>query len=99
MRNDTRSAAIVMGASMAGLWTARVLADHFEQVLVLERDYLPDGAEARPGVPQARQYHILLRRGLQLLNELFPGMEEELITAGAVPFDATWDVKVRTRGR
>jgi 2-polyprenyl-6-methoxyphenol hydroxylase-like FAD-dependent oxidoreductase len=99
MRNDTRSRAIVMGASMAGLWTARVLADHFEQVLVLERDHLPDGAEARPGAPQSRQYHILLRRGLQLLNELFPGMEEELIAAGAVPFDATWDVKVRTRGR
>jgi ribulose 1,5-bisphosphate synthetase/thiazole synthase len=32
MRDDTRSTVIVMGASMAGLWTARVLADHFEQV-------------------------------------------------------------------
>ena len=95
---ETNATAIVMGASIAGLWTARVLADHFAQVLVLERDHLPDGAEARPGAPQARQYHILLRRGLQLLNALFPGMEEELIAAGAVQFDATQDVRVRMRG-
>lgn len=91
--------AIVMGASMAGLWTARVLADHFDQVLVLDRDRLPDGPEPRPGAPQARQYHILLRRGLQIMHALFPGLEEDLIAAGAIPFDVTHDVKVRTRGR
>ncbi len=91
--------AVVMGASMAGLWTARVLADHFDQVLVLERDRLPEGAAARPGAPQAQQYHILLRRGLQLMQSLFPGLDQELITAGAVPFDVTHDVKLRTRGK
>ena len=90
--------ALVLGASMAGLWTARVLADHFDQVLVLERDRLPDAAEPRPGVPQARQYHVLLLRGLQLMRELFPGMEEELVAAGAVPFDITGDVRLRSRG-
>ena len=74
------------------------LADHFDQVLVLDRDILPQGPDTRPGVPQARQYHILLLRGLQTLRELFPGMEEELIAAGAVPFDVTGDVKVRSRG-
>ena len=93
------STALVLGASIAGLWTARVLADHFDQVLVLDRDILPHGPDTRPGVPQARQYHILLLRGLQILRELFPGMEEELIAAGAVPFDVTDDVKVRSRGR
>lgn len=91
--------ALVLGASMAGLWTARVLADHFDEVLVLERDRLPDAAEPRPGVPQARQYHILLLRGLQLLRKLFPGMEEELIAAGAVPFDITGEVRLRSRGQ
>ena len=91
--------ALVLGASIAGLWTARVLADHFDQVLVLDRDILPQGSGPRPGVPQARQYHILLLRGLQILRDLFPGIEEELIAAGAVPFDVTEDVKVRSRGR
>ena len=90
--------AIVLGASIAGLWTARVLADHFDTVLLVDRDHLPEGPDLRPGTPQARQYHILLLRGLQLLRELFPGAEEELIAAGAVPFDMTQDVKLRSRG-
>ncbi len=93
------STALVLGASIAGLWTARVLADHFDQVLILDRDILPEEPDPRPGVPQARQYHILLLRGLQILRDLFPGIEEELIAAGAVPFDVTDDVRVRSRGR
>jgi 2-polyprenyl-6-methoxyphenol hydroxylase-like FAD-dependent oxidoreductase len=91
--------ALVLGASIAGLWTARVLADHFDRVLVLDRDFLPEGADPRPGVPQARQYHILLLRGLQLLRRDFPGAEEELLAAGAIPFDVTNDVKLRLRGQ
>lgn len=91
--------ALVLGASIAGLWTARVLADQFDEVLVLERDRLPEDAAPRSGAPQARQYHILLLRGLQLLREYFPGLEEELIAAGAVPFDVTGDVMLRSRGK
>ena len=91
--------ALVLGASITGLWTARVLADHFDQVLVLDRDVLPQGPDTRAGVPQARQYHILLLRGLQILRDLFPGIEEELIAAGTVAFDVTEAVKVRSRGR
>jgi choline dehydrogenase-like flavoprotein len=62
--------AIVVGASMAGLWTARVLADHFRQVTVLERDRLPDGAAPRPGVPQGRHVHVLLQRGTIIMGTL-----------------------------
>ena len=69
----TSRRALVLGASMAGLWTARVLADTFDEVVVLERDRLPDGVAPRPGAPQARQYHVLLLRGLQLLRAYFPG--------------------------
>jgi len=47
--------AIVMGASIAGLWTARALMDHFEEVWLVERDHLPEGADFRSGAPQARQ--------------------------------------------
>ena len=76
--------AIVMGASIAGLWTARMLADHFDEVIVLERDQLPEGAEFRSGTPQARQYHGLLQSGLRQMQLWFPGLDEELIAAGAV---------------
>ena len=62
--------AIVMGGSMAGLWTARVLADHFDHVTIVERDQLPSEPRHRPGVPQARQIHVLLRRG-RLVDGMF----------------------------
>lgn len=95
--SQTNKTAVVMGASIAGLVSARVLADHFDQVLILERDQLPDGPEYRPGAPQARQYHVLLRRGLQILEELFPGLQQELISKGAIEFDALRDTRVRMR--
>ena len=91
--------AIVMGASIAGLWTARALIDHFDEVLVLERDHLPEGPEHRPGAPQVRQFHTLLEAGLQQMNAWFPELQEELVDAGAVPYDVIGDVHVRIRGR
>lgn len=100
MTNEsTRTTAIVLGGSIAGLWAARVLADHVDDVVVLERDQLPDGAEFRSGTPQARQYHVLLLRGLQIMDELFPGMRQELCDVGAIQFDTVNDVAVRSRGR
>lgn len=79
--------AVVLGASMAGLVAARALAEFFETVTVVERDALSDGADHRRGVPQGRQAHGLLLRGAQALEELFPGILEELVAAGAPSFD------------
>ena len=70
--------AVVVGAGMAGLPAARVLADYFEQVIVLERDSLPLDAAYRAGTPQAWHTHALLRGGQQALGELFPGFEQDL---------------------
>jgi flavin-dependent dehydrogenase len=89
--------AIVMGASFAGLWTARGLTDHFEEVLVLDRDRLSEGSDFRAGVPQAHQFHTLLLAGLRQMKEWFPGLEEELIAAGAVPYDITGDINMSVR--
>ncbi|HSM56701.1 MAG TPA: FAD-dependent monooxygenase [Candidatus Sulfomarinibacteraceae bacterium] len=91
--------AIVLGGSVAGIWTARVLADHFARVIVVERDELPSAAEHRPGVSQGRQYHIMLRRGLQIMERLFPGIRDELKAAGGVHFDEIKEVKTRFRGQ
>jgi flavin-dependent dehydrogenase len=83
----TRADAVVIGASMAGLLAARVLADHFARVTLIDRDRLPEGAAYRPGVPHSRHLHILLARGLEILTQLFPGIDVELRGGGnrAVP--------------
>lgn len=94
--NSASQQAIVIGAGMAGLLTARVLADHFEQVTIIERDQLPVGPEHRAGVPQGRHVHGLLLRGLQILEELFPGISDELETAGAQKIDWIKDLEFYT---
>lgn len=90
--------AVVLGSGLAGIWIARVLADHFDRVTIVERDRLPAAPEHRPGVPQDRQYHILLRRGLQIMDELFPRARPALLQAGAVELDQINDVKTKFRG-
>ena len=88
---------------MAGLFAANVLADHCEQVTVLERDeawrtrsrptdhtadtHSLPQATGRPGVPQSRHVHVLLLRGVQVLRRQFPGLEEELLALGATPLN------------
>jgi 2-polyprenyl-6-methoxyphenol hydroxylase-like FAD-dependent oxidoreductase len=76
--------AVVLGAGMAGLLAARVLAEAYGRVTVVERDPLPDAAEHRRGVPHGRHAHLLVSRGTQILDELFPGLLDDL-TAGGVP--------------
>jgi hypothetical protein len=79
--------AVVLGASMGGLLAARVLADFFRTVAVIERDELPDDPVTRKGVPQGRHVHALLSRGAQILDEFFPGLLDELVAAGAPVLD------------
>jgi 2-polyprenyl-6-methoxyphenol hydroxylase-like FAD-dependent oxidoreductase len=74
--------AVVIGASMSGLLTARVLADFFRQVMVVDRDHLTADGRTRPGVPQGGHTHLLLPRGAKVLEELFPGLFAELTEAG-----------------
>ena len=83
MSRNLHRHAVVVGASMAGLATARVLADRFDEVTVLDRDQLPDVVEARRGVPQGRQAHALLAGGALAIAKMFPGILEELVEAGA----------------
>lgn len=74
--------AVVLGASMAGLLAARVLADSYDRVTVVERDELPAPGVMRKGVPQARHAHVLLPRGAQVIDELFPGLLPALVADG-----------------
>jgi 2-polyprenyl-6-methoxyphenol hydroxylase-like FAD-dependent oxidoreductase len=79
--------AVVIGAGIGGLAAAQVLADHFNEVVILERDDLPSTATPRAGVPQGRHTHLLLSGGLQALCDLFPNFSGNLAKAGAHAVD------------
>jgi 2-polyprenyl-6-methoxyphenol hydroxylase-like FAD-dependent oxidoreductase len=81
------SHAVILGAGMAGLMAAGVLSEFYDMVTVLEGDALPDRAVQRKGVPQGRHLHNFLARGTQILDELFPGILDELAATGAVVDD------------
>jgi 2-polyprenyl-6-methoxyphenol hydroxylase-like FAD-dependent oxidoreductase len=80
--------AVVIGASMAGLMTARVLADYFDQVTVLDRDDIDDKPKVHKSTPQGHHLHVLLLGGQQVLSSLYPGFLERLSSLGAVRYRA-----------
>lgn len=82
-----RRRAVVIGGSIAGLLAARVLSDYFDNVTIVERDRLPHGSEHRRGTPHGRHSHAILAGGLRVVEDLFPGLSQELINGGAVPGD------------
>jgi 2-polyprenyl-6-methoxyphenol hydroxylase-like FAD-dependent oxidoreductase len=90
--------AVVIGGSVAGLLAARVLAEHYQQVTLVERDALPVSREARRGVPQGRHTHGLLASGRNVLETLFPGISSELITDGAMTGDILGDSRFFLEG-
>jgi 2-polyprenyl-6-methoxyphenol hydroxylase-like FAD-dependent oxidoreductase len=81
---------------MAGLLAARVLSDHFGRVTIVERDRFPEEPSFRKGVPQSRHVHVLMSRGRQILERLFPGLEESLLEAGAELLDSAEDLEFLT---
>ncbi len=79
--------AIVVGGSMSGLLAARVLADHYEQVTIVEPDRLTPAGTSRGGVAQGRGWCALLSSDRPMLDELFPGIADDLIADGAMTGD------------
>lgn len=91
--------AVVLGGSLGGLMTARVLSDTFAQVTLIERDVLDLAPEPRKGVPQGRHAHMLLARGREAMEELFPGFTDEIVGAGAPLVDIQSGIRWITDGR
>jgi 2-polyprenyl-6-methoxyphenol hydroxylase-like FAD-dependent oxidoreductase len=92
--------AVVIGGSIAGLFSARVLLNHFDRVTLIERDALSpelsppdptDSASFRAGVPQSRHVHVLLTQGQRVLEQFFPGITADLTAAGAPSINWTAD--------
>src|ERR1700730_2509406 len=88
--------AIVTGGSMAGLMTARVLADHFEQVTVLERDHIEDDPAIHKSIPQGNHLHALLLGGQQVMSPAFTGLADRLGKLGSVRLRAGLDLAIYT---
>lgn len=85
--------AVVVGAGIGGLCAARVLADRFDEVVVVERDRLPAGPQDRTLLPQGGFVHVLLGRGQALLDGWFPGLDGRLEGLGAPKMD--WAAQTR----
>ncbi|MDG4865017.1 FAD-dependent monooxygenase [Streptomyces sp. T-3] len=78
--------AVVIGGGLAGMLTASVLAGApgaVDEVVVVERDLLPEGPLARKSLPQARHVHLLWSGGARAFESLLPGITDSWLAAGA----------------
>jgi 2-polyprenyl-6-methoxyphenol hydroxylase-like FAD-dependent oxidoreductase len=91
--------AVVLGAGIAGLLAARVLTDSHDHVTVIERDPVPAEDDPRRGVPQGGHTHGLMPRGAHAVDQLLPGVLDELTRAGAVPVEPLVDIRAVIGGR
>ncbi len=87
LANRQADHAVVVGGSIAGMLAARVLLDHFRRVTIVERDVLPPAPVARRGAPQAQHNHVLLLRGRQVMEELFPHLQPAIVSDGGLVVD------------
>jgi 2-polyprenyl-6-methoxyphenol hydroxylase-like FAD-dependent oxidoreductase len=99
MPSPSGERAVVLGGSVAGLLAARVLADSYDSVVIVERDVLPSGTAQRRGVPQGRHVHGFLPSGLRLVEEMLPGFTAGLVTKGAVLGDILGNVRWYLQGQ
>jgi 2-polyprenyl-6-methoxyphenol hydroxylase-like FAD-dependent oxidoreductase len=90
--------AIVIGASIGGLLTARVLSNHFRYVTILEKDIVSQNPESRKGQPHTRHLHGLLPSGLNTMLHYFPGLLDDLKNRGATVLDFAESMRWYTHG-
>jgi 2-polyprenyl-6-methoxyphenol hydroxylase-like FAD-dependent oxidoreductase len=95
-QKNAGSHALVIGGSIAGLFAARVLADYFETVTILDHDIFPVTPDHRKGVPQSYHAHGLLATAFPILEQLFPGIMNDLRASGAATAFNTVPVAIVT---
>jgi 2-polyprenyl-6-methoxyphenol hydroxylase-like FAD-dependent oxidoreductase len=85
--------AVVLGGSLAGLFAARVLSEAYDEVLIVDRDELIGVEGPRRGCPQSRHINGLLARGQRAMEELYPGITEEIFADGVPTGDLCGNVR------
>ncbi len=78
--------ALVIGGSITGMTCAQVLSKYFDSVTIIEKDDTKS-LDARNGTPQANHIHTLLVKGKQVLAEIFPELEKNMMESGALGLD------------
>jgi hypothetical protein len=63
---------------------ARLASEFFDEVILLDRDNIPESPNTRDGVPQGNHFHAILPGGLGIMSKFFPDLKSELIAAGAL---------------
>jgi 2-polyprenyl-6-methoxyphenol hydroxylase-like FAD-dependent oxidoreductase len=78
---------LVLGGGLAGTLAAAALAEHCDNVIIVERDRMPSGPEPRKGVPQGRHVHNLMSSGARAIDDLLPGAIDAVAAAGGQRID------------
>lgn len=88
-----KSRAIVIGAGVAGLCTAKVLSPYFSSVVIIDKDEQIGSSNPRRGVPQGAHLHVLLKKGQDLLRSIFPHIDQSFAKAGCPKIDWAQDTQ------
>jgi 2-polyprenyl-6-methoxyphenol hydroxylase-like FAD-dependent oxidoreductase len=99
MKNSVISRAGVIGGSIAGLFAARVLSDVYDEVVIVDRDTLVGVNEPRRNRPQGRHINAMHCRGRLTMEELFPGITEQMISSGCPSGDMAGNVRWYFKGK
>lgn len=94
MTNEGKNTcAVVLGGSLAGLFAAKVLADAFDEVIIVDRDVLQGVTGVRRSCPQGKHINGLLARGQLAMEELYPGITEQIFADGVPTGDLCGNVR------
>ena len=93
-----RNHAIVLGGSFAGLMTAKVLSNYYQNVTIIEKDTVHRYPESRKGQSHTKHLHGVLPCALNILNNYFPSFYEEIYNNGGVINDLGTSMNWFTHG-
>ncbi|KAB1947295.1 FAD-binding oxidoreductase [Micromonospora sp. ALFpr18c] len=90
---------VVLGGSITALFAASALSEGYREVVLVDRDELIDVWDARRGAPQGRHINGLIARGSRAMEDLFPEITAQMVTAGCPLTDLAGTVKWYMNGR
>jgi len=80
----------VFGASISGMLISKVLAKSYKMIYLIDKRSTCEGNHRfDKELPQASHVHILLNKGLNELDKILPGIENDLIQAGGIKSNST----------